>query len=79
MGYLEVPREWESSTFDFHRSKGIVWVCDLARSSSYLNDNAFRGSSGNILAPTSFHITRGGSSRRWSFIKWTGDGFVAWF
>jgi len=28
-------------TFDFQPFKGIVWVCDLARSSSYLNDNAF--------------------------------------
>ena len=66
-------------TFDFQRSKGIVWVCDMARSSSYLNDNAFVDLL-EIFLPRLLFISRGVvAAADGRFIKWTGDGFVAWF
>jgi class 3 adenylate cyclase len=66
-------------TFDFQRSKGIVWVCDLARSSSYLNDNAFVDLL-EIFLPRLLFISRGVvAAADGRFIKWTGDGFLAWF
>lgn len=30
----------QKNNFSFHRSRGLVWVCDLADSSKRLNDNA---------------------------------------
>lgn len=65
--------------FSFQRSRGIVWVCDLASSSKHLNDNATAAQFETFL-PRLHWISKvlveaaGGT-----FLKWTGDGFLAWF
>ena len=65
--------------FSFRRSRGLVWVCDLAESSKYLNENSTANELENFL-PRLHWLSRvvveaaGGT-----FLKWTGDGFLAWF
>jgi class 3 adenylate cyclase len=65
--------------FKFDRSRGVVWVCDLSDLSEYLNDD----DSANILEEflprlhwTAVMVVESAGGR---FIKWTGDGFLAWF
>jgi hypothetical protein len=65
--------------FEFRRARGIVWVCDVANSTKYLNDDGTVESIEEYL-PRLHWISRlvvkaaGGK-----YIKWTGDGFLAWF
>lgn len=65
--------------FEFERSKGIIWVCDIAHSSKYLNDNETVDDIEEYLPrlywTSSILIEAFGGK----FIKWTGDGFMAWF
>lgn len=60
------------------RARGIVWVCDLAHSSSYLNDDKTVTDLEEFLERFVF-ISRGiVEAASGQFIKWTGDGFLAW-
>jgi class 3 adenylate cyclase len=65
--------------FIFRRARGIVWVCDIADSTKYLNDDETVAAIEEFL-PRFYWLARvmvraaGGE-----FIKWTGDGFLAWF
>jgi class 3 adenylate cyclase len=65
--------------FEFKRTKGIVWVCDLAKSSSYLNNNETVEDIESFI-PRFYYISKivvesfGGK-----YLKWTGDGFLAFF
>jgi len=65
--------------FEFERSRGVVWVCDLESSSKYLNDNKSVDDLEQFLPRlywTAAMIVEAAGGR---FIKWTGDGFMAWF
>lgn len=69
----------EMKGFDFERSRGIVWVCDLVRSSTYLNDNTCADDLEEFV-PRLFWVSSGlVEAADGRFLKWTGDGFVAWF
>jgi hypothetical protein len=65
--------------FTFNRSRGIVWVCDLVNSSGYLNDNNSVDDIESFI-PRLYYVSKlmvesyGGI-----FVKWTGDGFLAFF
>ena len=65
--------------FNFNRKRGIVWVCDIAKSSSYLNDNSAVDDI-EAFIPRLYYVSKviveayGGI-----FLKWTGDGFLAFF
>jgi len=69
----------EQGQFSFERARGVVWVCDLVGSSRYLNDDE-TASQLEAFLPRFYWIANtlvevaGGQ-----FIKWTGDGFIAWF
>ncbi|MCU0797437.1 MAG: hypothetical protein MUF31_16075 [Akkermansiaceae bacterium] len=69
----------EQPDFQFERARGIVWVCDIASSSKHLNDNSAI-SAIEAFIPRFHWISRiavrasGGE-----YIKWTGDGFLAWY
>jgi len=65
--------------FDFDRSRGIIWVCDLSKSSSFLNDSELIDDI-EVFLPR-FHWTASIliKSLGGIFIDWTGDGFLAWF
>ncbi len=65
--------------FSFSRARGIVWVCDLQNSTALLNNDSFVEDFEAFL-PRLFWVSQklieaaGGR-----LIKWTGDGFFAWF
>ncbi len=65
--------------FEFSRARGVVWVCDISGSSKVINDEKdVNGMEEFIprlywLSMKVVEITGG------RFIKWTGDGFLAWY
>ncbi|MCR6687451.1 hypothetical protein [Pseudoxanthomonas sp.] len=65
--------------FSFARKRGVVWVCDIAGSSRYLNDDASAQDLEDFLPrlyrTSAIMVEAAGGE----FIKWTGDGFLAWF
>src|SRR5271157_2814771 len=66
-------------SFQFGRSRGIVWVADLVGSSQHLNSqesvDAFEEFLPRLYWMSSLVVEAAGGR----FIKWTGDGFLAWF
>ena len=65
--------------FEYGRKRGIVWVCDVVQSSKYLNSNDSVDDIEKYLPRlywTSSNIVKAFGGE---FIKWTGDGFLAWF
>jgi hypothetical protein len=65
--------------FKFDRRKGIVWVCDVIKSSSYLNSNDTVEDIEEYLPRLYWTANNLVNSFGGIFIKWTGDGFLAWF
>lgn len=65
--------------FSFERSRGIVWVCDLEGSSKYLNDKDCVAELEKFLPRLYFVSAAIVEAAGGKFIKWTGDGFLAWF
>jgi len=61
------------------RSRGIVWVCDLAGSSKYFNDDNSVDHLEKFLQRFLFISSKAVESAGGQYIKWTGDGFLAWF
>jgi hypothetical protein len=77
--YLTEKSMKEIPPFKFERTRGIVWVCDIEKSSTFLNDPDLIDDIESFL-PRFYYISKlmvetfGGE-----FIKWTGDGFLAFF
>jgi len=68
----------EVSKFEFDRSRGIVWVCDVIKSSNYLNDDDSVNDLEQFL-PRLYWVSNAlVEAYGCQFIKWTGDGFLAW-
>lgn len=65
--------------FSFQRSRGIVWVCDLADSSKHLNDDATAAELEEFLPRLHWLGMVVVEAAGGTFLKWTGDGFLAWF
>ena len=65
--------------FEFYRSRGIVWVCDVAGSSSRLNSVDGVEDTELFLPRLYWTAALAVESAGGKFIKWTGDGFLAWF
>jgi class 3 adenylate cyclase len=65
--------------FDRKRLRGIVWVCDIAQSSKYLNRNDAAGPTEEFLQRFLYLSLIGVEASNGEFIKWTGDGFMAWY
>lgn len=57
----------------------MVWVCDLADSSRFLNDNQTAGELEEFLQRLYWVSSMIVDASGGTFIKWTGDGFLAWF
>ena len=68
----------EVSKFQFDRSRGIVWVCDVINSSKYLNDDESVSDLEQFLPRLYWISNLLVESYGCQFIKWTGDGFLAW-
>jgi class 3 adenylate cyclase len=67
------------SKFAGRRSRGIVWVCDIASSSKYFNSNESAEALETFLQRFLFMSIIFVEAAGGRFIKWTGDGFLAWF
>ncbi len=65
--------------FEFCRSRGVVWVCDVAGSSSRLNSETGVDDIEQFLPRLHWTAALAVESAGGEFIKWTGDGFLAWF
>jgi class 3 adenylate cyclase len=65
--------------FEFHRSRGIVWVCDVAGSTSRLNSEDGVEDTEVFLPRLYWTAVLAVESAGGKFVKWTGDGFLAWF
>jgi class 3 adenylate cyclase len=65
--------------FAGRRSRGVVWVCDIANSSKYLNSDESAGALETFLQRFLFMSLIFVEAAGGEFIKWTGDGFLAWF
>lgn len=65
--------------FDFNRARGVVWVCDLVGSSKFLNDNRTADSLEQFIPRLYWIASIAVEAAGGKFIKWTGDGFLAWF
>lgn len=65
--------------FEFERSRGIIWVCDLVESSKFLNDNVSADALEEFLPRLYWTSAMAVESAGGQLIKWTGDGFLAWF
>lgn len=61
------------------RSRGIVWVCDLVDSSSHLNNDKSVAEFEEFLQRFLYISLITVEAAGGRFIKWTGDGFLAWF
>jgi len=67
------------SQFEFERSRGVVWVCDMVNSSSLLNEESTVDALEEFLPRLYWMSVQAVESARGLFIKWTDDGFLAWF
>jgi class 3 adenylate cyclase len=65
--------------FRFERRRGIVWVCDLSQSSRLLNDSQSVDALEEYLPRLYWTTMQAVNAVEGTFIKWTGDGFLAWF
>lgn len=65
--------------FEGRRSRGIVWVCDIESSAKYLNSNKSAEALETFLQRFLFMSLIFVEAAGGTFIKWTGDGFLAWF
>lgn len=71
---MPLPKE-----FKFQRSRGIVWVCDIEASSKYLNSSQWVTQLEDFLPRFYWVSSIIVESAGGKFLKWTGDGFLAWF
>src|ERR1051326_3424248 len=63
----------ERVEFKFRRSRGVVWVCDVAGSSSRLNSETGVENTEAFLPRLYWVATLAVESAGGRFIKWTGD------
>ena len=68
-----------SPHYDARRSRGLVWVCDVAGSSRLLNRNETATATEEFLQRFLYLSLLAVNSAGGTFVKWTGDGFLAFF
>jgi hypothetical protein len=68
----------EVNKFEFDRSRGIIWVCDVIESSKYLNDDDSVSDLEQFLPRLYWISNILVETNGCHFLKWTGDGFLAW-
>ena len=69
----------KETSFTFARQRGVVWVCDIEKSSRYLNDTESVQAIEEYLPRLHWLAKVAVSAADGHFVKWTGDGFLAWF
>ena len=69
----------KETMFSFERGRGVVWVCDVANSSKYLNDDESVRTMEGFLPRLHWVAKLAVNAAGGQFVKWTGDGFLGWF
>ena len=69
----------KETSFTFDRGRGVVWVCDIQKSSRFLNDNESVRAIEEYLPRLHWLGKVAVTAAGGHFVKWTGDGFLAWF
>ena len=69
----------KETKFSFERGRGVVWVCDVANSSKYLNDDESVMAMEGFLPRLHWMGKLAVNAAGGQFVKWTGDGFLGWF
>ena len=69
----------KENKFSFERGRGVVWVCDVANSSKYLNDDEAVKAIEEFLPRLYLLAKSAVKAVGGRYVKWTGDGFLAWF
>ena len=69
----------KDTSFTFSRHRGVVWVCDIEKSSRFLNDNESAEVIEEYLPRLHWLARVAANAADAEFVKWTGDGFLAWF
>ena len=69
----------KETIFSFERGRGVVWVCDVANSSKYLNDDESVMTMEGFLPRLHWVAKLAVNAAGGQFVKWTGDGFLGWF
>jgi len=69
----------QETAFNFKRERGIAWVCDIANFSHHLNDDKTAGAIEEFIPRFHWTARMMVEAAGGVFVKWTGDGFLAWF
>ena len=69
----------DETIFTFDRGRGIVWVCDIEKSSKFLNSDESAQAIEHYLPRLHWLGRIAVTAAGGHFIKWTGDGFLGWF
>ncbi len=72
------PRRGYSS-LSVARDRGVIWVCDISKSSSYINSDDLAEHIEAFLPRLHWASSLAIHSVHGELIQWTGDGFIAWF
>src|SRR5690606_20915909 len=72
------PRRGYSS-LTVHRDRGVLWVCDISRSSSFMNSDDLAEHIEAFLPRLHWVSSLAIHAIHGELIQWTGDGFIAWF
>jgi class 3 adenylate cyclase len=75
-----MPATIKESKFTFtRRSRGVLWVADIVGSTKYLNDDEAVSQLEEFLPRLHWVARLIVTASGGKFVKWTGDGFLAWF
>ena len=78
MDIHELPRQGYSS-LTVHRDRGVLWVCDISSSSSFINSDDLAEHIEAFLPRLHWVSSLAIQAIHGELIQWTGDGFIAWF
>lgn len=67
------------SSLTVARDRGLIWVCDISKSSSYINNDDLAEHIEEFLPRLHWVSSLAIEAVGGEFIQWTGDGFIAWF
>ncbi len=73
------PKGILTPRYRVRRSRGLVWVCDVAGSSRLLNRNETAAATEEFLQRFLYLSLLTVNSGGGTFVKWTGDGFLAFY
>ena len=78
MATTDTPRRGYAS-LTVRRDRGLIWVCDISKSSSYINSDDLAEHFEAFLPRLHWASSLAIDAIGGEFIQWTGDGFIAWF